>query len=397
MKLSNRVQALGESETLAMARLTNELKDRGHDVVNLTLGEPDFPPFDFFKNAAKKAIDENTYRYSPVPGLLDLRQAISSKLKRDNDLDYTAEQIVVSTGAKQAIANLMLSIINKGDEVILPAPYWVTYFELIQFSQGNPQVIFAGSDQDFKITPEQLEEAITEKTKAFLFSNPSNPTGAVYTEGELEALAKVFSKHPHITIISDEIYEHIFFGENIKSLGAFSEIKDQVVIINGLSKAFSVTGWRLGYVAAPIEIAKACQKIQSQFTSGTNVITQKASISALKLDPKEVLATRNESFKTRRDFILKELAEIEGIELGKPQGAFYVFPNIKKLLGKSYKGRILNNSQDFAMTFLEDFYVGTTPGHAFGAEGYLRISYATSMEELKKAVIRLKKFVSILS
>ena len=394
--LSQRVNNLGESKTLAMARMTNELKASGVDVTNLTLGEPDFSPFEFFKESAKKAIDENYCRYSPVPGYPELRAAIVKKLKRDNDLSYTSDQIVVSTGAKQAIANLMLALLNEGDEVILPAPYWVTYYELVQFAQGTPKVIFAGVDQGFKITAEQLEDAITDKTKAFLFSNPCNPTGAVYSEDELSELVKVFEKYPQIQIISDEIYEHILYMDKFKSLGSFDSIKDRVTTVNGLSKGFAVTGWRLGYIAAPTEIAKACQKIQSQFTSGTNVITQRAAIDALLMDPNQIMTERKEIFQKRRDFICDGLSSIDGVEISIPDGAFYVFPNMSQLFGKKSGETLINDSQDISTVLLQDFHLGSTPGHAFGAQGYIRLSYAASDNDLKQAVDKISRFVSSL-
>lgn len=390
--LSDKVNSLGESKTLAMARLTNELKAKGADVVNLTLGEPDLTPFAFFKVAAKKAIDQNVCRYSPVSGYPALREAIAKKLKRDNDLHYKPEQIVASTGAKQVIANLMFSLMNTEDEVILPAPYWVSYFELIQFAGGTPRVIFAGSDQKFKITAKQLEESINSKTKAFLFSNPSNPTGAVYSDSELAELAQVFEKYPHVLIISDEIYEHIYYGKHLKSLGSFDSLRDRVITVNGLSKAFSVTGWRLGYVAAPLEIAKACEKIQSQFTSGPNVIAQMAAIEALNEDPQNLMPERNAIFKKRGEYVFEQLSTTKGFHLDKPEGAFYVFPNVEELFGKTFEGRLIESSQDVSMILLEKFFVGTTPGYAFGAEGYIRISYAASMEDLEKAMRRIKEF-----
>lgn len=396
IKLSDRVNALGESKTLAMARLASELAAKGVNVANLTLGEPDFPPFDFFKEASKKAIDENICRYSPVSGYPELKKAISEKFKRDNQLDYSPEQIVVSTGAKQSIANLLITVLNEGDEVILPAPYWVTYFELIQFAQGVPKVILADSGQEFKITPKQLENAINPKTKAFIFSNPSNPTGSVYSSEELRELVKVFKRHPQVLIISDEIYEHIYFGDDLRSIGSFAEVKNQVVTVNGLSKAFSVPGWRLGYLGAPVEIANGCQKVQGQFTSGTNVITQKAAILALEKSPVSMMKDRCDIFKMRRDFICSEFDKYSSIELSLPGGAFYVFPNLSKLLGKTSQGRILKSSQDISEVLLERFHIGTTPGHAFGAEGYIRLSYATSMEELKMAMEKFSLFMSSL-
>lgn len=390
--LSQRVNNLGESKTLAMARMTNELKSQGVDVTNLTLGEPDFAPFDFFKESAKKAIDEDYCRYSPVPGYPELKEAICEKLSRDNDLQYSPSQVVVSTGAKQSIANLMLSLINEGEEVVLPAPYWVTYFELIQFAQGTPKVIFAGVDQDFKITAEQLDEAINEKTKAFLFSNPCNPTGAVYSRKELEDLVRVFEKYPHVQIISDEIYEHIVYDGALVSLGSFDSIKDRVITVNGLSKGFAVTGWRLGYIAASDEVAKACGKIQSQFTSGTNVIAQRAAIDALKMEPSKIMPERTEIFKKRRNLICEGLSQIEGVEISIPNGAFYVFPNISAFFDKTVNGKKIENSQDVSTVLLQDFHLGSTPGHAFGAEGYIRLSYAASEQDLMQAIEKLRRF-----
>ena len=322
--ISDRASNLQESATLKMAALANDLKEQGKDIIGLTLGEPDFDTPDFVKEAAKKAIDDNYSHYTPVPGLKELRSAIVNKLKRDNGLDYSVDEIVVSTGAKQSLMNIVLSVVNPGDEVLLPAPYWVSYSDMVEFAQGLPVAINSTIENGFKITADQLEKAITPKTKAFLFSNPCNPSGASYTYSELESLAQVFEKHPNVLIISDEIYEYINFSHKNVSMGNFDSIKDRVVTVNGVSKGYAMTGWRIGYIAAPIEIARACTKIQGQFTSGANAVAQMASVAALNAGPEAVKYMKDE-FLERRDYMLSLLREIKNINVSTPEGAFYLF------------------------------------------------------------------------
>lgn len=391
--ISKRVEKMQESVTIKMARLAGELKAKGENVISLSLGEPDFHTPDFVKDAAKKAIDDNFTTYSPVPGYPELQQAICKKLKRDNGLEYKPSQIVVSTGAKHSLMNLCLALLDKGDEVILPAPYWVSYIEMVKFSEGVPVVIETDISSDFKITPSQLEESISNKTKLFIFSNPCNPSGSVYSKEELASLVDVFKKYPQVLVISDEIYEHINFdGKNI-SLASFPEIADQVITVNGLSKGHAMTGWRLGFIAASEEIASACTKIQGQFTSGTCTITQRAAITAFNEDSDKV-AYMKETFLKRRDLMLDKLKEIEGMKLNKPQGAFYLFPDVSYYFGKSVNGKKINEAMDLCMYLLEDCLVATTPGGAFGCPNNLRISYANSDEQLIEAAKRMKESLS---
>lgn len=393
--ISDRANNLQESATLRMAALAIELKEQGKDIIGLTLGEPDFDIPEFIKDAAKKAIDDNYSHYTPVPGLKELRLAIKNKLKRDNDLDYEINQIVVSTGAKQSLMNIVLATVNSGDEVILPAPYWVSYFDMIKFAKGVPVAIDSSVETGFKITADQLEKAITPKTKAFLFSNPCNPSGAAYTKEELAKLASVFEKHPEVLIISDEIYEYInFVGDNI-SIGQFESIKDRVITVNGVSKGFAMTGWRIGYIAGPIEIAKACTKIQGQFTSGANAIGQMAAVAALDGGAQSVKHMKDEFFK-RRDFMLGLLKRIDGLKLTIPEGAFYLFPDVSAYFGKSYNGKTLNDSEDICSFLIEEALVATTPGSAFGSPNCIRLSYAASVETLEKACDRMKKAFELL-
>lgn len=394
--LSARLASLSPSETLAMSQKSQELKAQGIDVINMSVGEPDFYTPDHIKAAAKKAIDDNFSFYSPVPGYMDLRQAIVSKLKRENDLDYTVDQIIVSGGAKQSVCNVLLSIIGPGDEVIVPAPYWVSYVEMVKLAEGTNVVITAGLDQDFKITPAQLEAAITPKTRALILCSPSNPTGSVYTKEELGGLADVLAKYPDITVLADEIYEHINYIGKHESIAQFAAIKDRVVVINGVSKAYAMTGWRIGFIAAPLWIAKACNKLQGQYTSGPCSIAQKASVAAFNGDQSCVEEMR-EAFLRRRDLIVKLCKEIPGVKLNVPQGAFYIFPEVDSYFGKSADGRQINDAADLAMYLLEVGYVAAVGGAAFGAPGCIRLSYATSDENIEEAIRRIAEALAKLS
>tara|TARA_B110000908_G_C10256645_1_gene456009 strand:+ start:164 stop:1357 length:1194 start_codon:yes stop_codon:yes gene_type:complete len=387
--LSDRILSLEESQTIAMARQSRELIDCGVDIISLSLGEPDFDTPDFIKEAAKKAIDDNFSHYTPVPGLVELRRAISTKFKRDNKLAYAPDEIVASTGAKQTLAQLMLAIVNPGDEVIVPAPYWVSYFQMVKMAEGTPVVIDATVEADFKVTAQQVENAITSKTKAFLFSTPCNPTGSVYSRAELAELVKVFEKHPELIIISDEIYEHInFLGEHV-SIGQFESIKDRVVTVNGVSKGFAMTGWRVGYLGAPKWLAAACTKMQGQTTSATCSIAQKATEAAVLADP---ICTKDmrEAFLRRRDLMISKLQEIEGLKLSIPQGAFYIFPDVSHYFGKSFNGTKVKDANDFCMYLLNEANVATVTGEAFGSPNCMRISYAAADEILVEAVRRIK-------
>lgn len=388
--LSHRVEKLVESETLAMARLGNELKEKGVDVINMSLGETDFATPDFVKQAAKEAIDKNFSFYTPVAGYKELLESISKKFKRDNNLNYRPSQIVVSTGAKQSIINVVMATVNPGDDVLLPAPYWVSYSEMVYLCEGNVIELQTDYKSDFKITPEQLEKAITPKTKLFLFSNPSNPTGSMYTEKELRALGEVFKKHPQVLIISDEIYEYITFEEKMFSIGAIPELADRVVTVNGLSKGFAMTGWRLGYLGAPEAIAKACVKIQGQFTSGASSISQRAALTAINADP-AVVAEMRTAFKKRRDLLISLMKDVPNIKINNPGGAFYLFPEVSYYYGKKFGNEVIKNSKDLCMYLLNEGHVAMTPGSAFGGPNYIRLSYATSEEKIREAVARIKK------
>lgn len=396
--LSERIHRLAESETLAMTRRSRELKEQGFDVINLSIGQPDFNTPDYIKEAAREALDQNFTFYPPVNGYLDLRKAICRKLKRDNNLDYTTDQVVVSTGAKQALANTMLSLVNPGDEVIVPAPYWVSYREIVKLAEGTSVVIKTGVETDFKVTPDQLEKAISQKTKVFIFSSPCNPTGSVYTREELAALAKVFQAHPGIFIISDEIYELINFKGSHESIAQFPELKDRVIIINGVSKGFAMTGWRLGYCVAAPEIAKACDKIQGQFTSGASSISQRAAIAAINTNPAESEELRNmiETFRNRRDLFLKLLNEIPGFRSNIPDGAFYIFPDVTWYYGKSNGSVNIKNGTDLCNYLLDHAHVALVSGEAFGNPDCIRLSYATSNEELIEAARRIKEALALL-
>ena len=386
--VSDRVNRLSESATIAMARKARELKSQGIDIISLSLGEPDFNTPDFIKDAGKEGIDKNFSKYMPVNGYQDLREAISNKFKRDNGIDYNTEQIVVSTGAKQSIANVVLSLINPGDEVIVPAPYWVSYAEIIKMAEGVPVFIDTSIKNDFKISPSELQDAITNKTKMMIYSSPCNPSGSVYSKEELRSLADVLVNYPSITVLSDEIYEHINFTGSYFSIGAFPDMYNQVVTINGVSKSFAMTGWRLGYIGAPLHIAQACTKIQGQFTSGTSSISQRAAIAAVSANPSEIHEMRD-AFLSRRDFILEELNKIKGININQPQGAFYVFPDVSAFFNKSYGNFTVTNSDQLAMYILETAKVAVVTGNAFGSPNCIRISYASSMEKLKDAMDRI--------
>lgn len=391
-RLSNRVNEMTTSATLAMAAKARELKEAGKDIISLSLGEPDFAIPEYIKDAAIQAIKEDYNSYPPVDGYTELKQAIITKFKRDNNLDYTPAQIVVSTGAKQSLANIAMVLLNKGDEVILPSPYWVSYSDMTQLFGGVPVRIPSGIDTDFKISPEQLEAAITPKTKMVLFSSPCNPSGSVYTEKELRALADVLVKHPDIIIVSDEIYEHINFSGKHVSMAQFEDMYDRTVVVNGVSKAFSMTGWRIGYIGGPEWIARACNKIQGQITSGANTIAQRATITAL-VNPPSRIQYMVDAFKERRELVLELLNDIPGFECNKPEGAFYVFPDISYYLGKELKGVKINSASDLSLYLLEHANVATVTGEAFGAPNCIRMSYATSKEELIEAMRRIKEAV----
>ncbi|MBL6648642.1 MAG: pyridoxal phosphate-dependent aminotransferase [Flavobacteriaceae bacterium] len=391
--LSNRINNLPVSATLAMAAKARELKENGVDIIGLSLGEPDFNTPDFIKNAAIEAINENYNSYSPVDGYVDLKQSICNKFKRDNELDYKSDQIVVSTGAKQSIANVVQVLVNPGEDVLLVAPYWVSYSAIVTLAEGNPIEIRSDISTDFKITPQQLENSITNKTKLIIINSPNNPSGSVYSESEYVALAKVLENYPDIYILSDEIYEHINYGVAHFSFAKIPSMYDRTITVNGLAKAFAMTGWRIGYIGAPSWIAKACTKMQGQITSGTNCIAQRAAIAALDASVDKI-QYMIEEFRSRRTLIIKMLNEIEGFSLNKPKGAFYVFPDISYFIGKTLKGKKINNSSDFAIYLLENAHVATVSGDAFGAPNNIRISYAASKENIVRAIQRIKEAVS---
>ena len=393
--LSERVKNLSESATIAMARKSRELKAQGIDVISLSLGEPDFNTPDFIKQAAKEGIDQNYSKYMAVNGYEDLRMAISAKFKRDNNINYSKDQIVVSTGAKQSIANVVLSLINPGDEVIIPAPYWVSYEEIVKMAEGVPVGIETSIENDFKITPDQLKAAINTKTKLMIYSSPCNPSGSVYTKEELRGLADVLKDHPSIVVISDEIYEHINFTNSYFSMAAFDDMYNQVVTVNGVSKSFAMTGWRLGYIGAPNWIASACTKIQGQFTSGASSISQRAALAAVSEDPKVVIPMKN-AFLERRNYMIKELRSISGFNINEPEGAFYLFPDVSSFFGKEFKGNKITNADELCLFLLEEAKVALVTGNAFGSPNCIRISYAASMEELKEAIGRIKNAISLL-
>ena len=388
--LSDRLLALSPSETLAMSQKSNELKAQGIDVINLSVGEPDFFTPDHIKQAAKEAIDNNFSFYSPVPGYPALRNAISAKLKNENGLDYKAEQIVCSNGAKQSVCNAILALVNKGDEVIIPAPFWVSYPEMVTLAEGKSVIVSADIDQDFKITPAQLEAAITDKTKAVIICSPSNPTGSVYSKDELEALANILAKYPQVFIISDEIYEHINYMGGHESIAQFEIVRDRVFIINGVSKAYAMTGWRIGWMAAPKWFASACNVLQGQYTSGPNSVAQKAAEAAYTGD-QSCLSEMRAAFERRKNLVVGMAREIPGLKVNDPQGAFYVFPDASFYIGKVYKGKVIENSGDLAMYLLEVGHVACVGGGAFGAPNCIRMSYATADETLVKAFARIKE------
>ena len=373
-----------------MAKLCRELVAKGIDIISLSLGEPDFDTPVHIKEAAKKAIDENWSHYTPVAGFLDLREAICRKFKRDNDLDYTPDQIIVSTGAKQSIANVVLSILDEGDEIIIPTPYWVSYSAIAGFARGTVKFVHTTFENRYKITPAELEAAITEKTRLFIFSSPSNPTGVIYSKEELTALAAVFEKHPQIFIISDEIYEYINFIGKHESIAEFGSLKERVIIINGLSKGFAMTGWRLGYSASSVEVAKACEKIQGQITSGTNAVTQRAAIAALtsSLEPTFEMVKQ---FKQRKEKVMELVKDIPLLKCTEPDGAFYVFPEVDKYFGKNYNGEVIRDADDLCMYLLNTAHVSVVTGKAFGEDKCLRISFANSMNKIEEAFKRIKE------
>jgi len=390
MQLSSLLDRFAEPETLKMAKLGRELRAKGVDVIDLSLGEPDFDTPQHIKDAAKKAIDDNWSHYTPVAGYPDLRAAVCGKFKRDNDLDYKPENIVVSTGAKQSLANAILALVDEGDEVIIPAPFWVTYSELVKMARGIPVILPTGMESNFKITAKELEESITDRSKVFLFSSPCNPSGSVYSKKELEVLADVFRKHPQVFIISDEIYEYINFVNKHESIAQISDMKDRVIIINGLSKGFAMTGWRLGYIAANVEIAKACEKLQGQITSGANSITQKAAVVALTTDLRPSMEMVKE-FTRRRKRVMELVKEIPGIKCNEPEGAFYIFPDVSYYFGKSDGQTIVSNSNDFCMYLLNTAHVSSVMGDAFGDPKGVRFSFANSMEKIEEGFKRIKE------
>ena len=389
-QLSDRLNRLAPSATLAMSQKSSEMKAQGIDVINMSVGEPDFNTPDNIKQAAKKAIDENYSRYSPVPGYPDLRKAIVAKLKNENGLEYTTNEVIVGTGGKQCVCNAVLALVNPGDEVIIPAPYWVSYPQMVKLAGGTPVIVTAGFDQDFKMTAEQLENAITEKTKMLILCSPSNPTGSVYSKEELAALAEVLKKHPEVFVLADEIYEHINYIGKHHSIAQEPGMKEQVIIANGVSKAYAMTGWRIGFLAGPEWIIKGCNKLQGQYTSGTCSVSQKAAEAAYTLDQSAVEEMRV-AFERRRNLIVKLAKEVPGLEVNMPQGAFYLFPKCNSYFGKSNGEKTINNSTDFAMYLLEEAHVATVGGDAFGDPDCFRMSYATSDENIVEAIKRIKE------
>ncbi len=395
MRLSSRINRVAESQTLAMSQKSNELKEQGIDVVNLTVGQPDFFTPDNVKEAAKKAIDENYSFYSPVPGYKDLIKAIQGKFKRENNLEYAENQIVVSTGAKQCLANAMQCLFQEGDEVIIPTPYWVSYIELAHLCNAKPVIIEGKPENYYKITPEQLEKAITPKTHGFILNAPSNPSGSIYTKDELKALADVLAKYSEIAIISDEIYEHLNYVGKHESIAQFANVYNQTIVINGLSKAYAMTGWRLGYMAGPVEVAKACKKLQGQTTSGTCSITQRAAIEALNGD-QSIIAKNNEVLVKRRDLMVKYLHEIPGVKLNVPPATFYTFPDFSAYYGKSYNGKVIKGSDDLCDFLLNVAHVATVAGSAFGVDACIRMSYVVDFPRIDEAFKRINKALALL-
>ena len=386
--ISNRVNNLAASQTLAMSQKSNELKAQGVDVINLSVGEPDFNTPDHIKEAAKRAIEDNFSFYSPVPGYMSLRNAVAEKLTKENGLAYKPEQIVVSGGAKQALVNVILATVNPGDEVIIPTPAWVSYVEMVKLAEGTNVLVPSDIESDFKMTPEQLRAAITPRTRMLLICSPSNPTGSVYTRDELAALVEVLADYPDIIVLADEIYEHINYTGSFTSLASFPEIADRTVVVNGVSKAYAMTGWRIGYCAAPLSIAKACTKLQGQYTSGASSIAQKAAEAAY-TGSQECVEEMRKAFERRRDLVVRLAREIPGLKVNEPKGAFYLFPEVSAYFGKSYDGRKIGDASDLAMYLLEEGHVATVAGDAFCAPGYIRLSYATSDENIAEAMKRI--------
>lgn len=392
-QLSDRLNRLAPSATLAMSQKSSEMKAQGIDVINLSVGEPDFNTPDQIKNAAKEAVDNNYSRYSPVPGYADLRKAIVAKLKNENNLEYTINEILVSNGAKQSVCNTVMALVNDGDEVIIPTPYWVSYPQMVKLAGGNPVFINAGFEQNFKITAQQLEEAITPKTRMLILCSPSNPTGSVYTKEELESLAEVIKRHENLFVLADEIYEHINYTGHHESIAQFDGMKERSIIVNGVSKAYAMTGWRIGFIAAPEWIVKGCNKLQGQYTSGPCSVSQKAAEAAYTL-PQDCVETMRQAFERRRNLIVELAKDIPGLEVNIPQGAFYLFPKCSSFYGKSDGNRTINNSTDFAMYLLEVGHVATVAGDAFGNPECFRMSYATSDENIREAMNRIKNVLS---
>lgn len=387
-ELSNRLNRLAPSQTLAMSQKSGEMKAQGIDVINMSVGEPDFNTPDHIKEAAKKAIDDNFSRYSPVPGYMDLRKAIVAKLKNENHLDYTTSEILVSNGAKQSVCNTVMALVNDGEEVIIPAPYWVSYPQMVKLAGGTPVIVNAGFEQEFKMTPEQLEAAITPKTRMLILCSPSNPTGSVYTKDELAALAEVIKRHEGMYVLADEIYEHINYVGKHESIAQFPGMKERTIIVNGVSKAYAMTGWRIGFIAAPEWIVKGCNKLQGQYTSGPCSVSQKAAEAAYTTS-QECVETMRKAFERRRDLIVSLAKEIPGLEVNCPQGAFYLFPKCSGFYGKSYEGKTISNSTDLAMFLLEEGHVATVGGDAFGDPDCFRMSYATSDDNIREAARRI--------
>ncbi|MCI7045292.1 MAG: pyridoxal phosphate-dependent aminotransferase [Prevotellaceae bacterium] len=394
-QLSDRLQRLAPSATLAMSQKSSEMKAQGIDVINLSVGEPDFNTPDTIKEAAKKAVDDNFSRYSPVPGYMDLREAIVAKLKNENKLNYTTSEILVSNGAKQSVCNTVMALVNPGDEVIIPTPYWVSYPQMVKLAGGTPVFVNATFEQDFKMTPEQLETAITPKTRLIILCSPSNPTGSVYSKEELRSLAEVIKSHEDLFILADEIYEHINYVGKHESIAQFDGMKERTIIVNGVSKAYAMTGWRIGYIAAPEWIVKGCNKLQGQYTSGPCSVSQKAAEAAY-IGNQQCVEDMRKAFERRRDLIVKLAKEIPGLEVNTPQGAFYLFPKCSSFIGKSYNGKTIENTNDLALFLLEEAHVATVGGDAFGDPDCFRMSYATSDENIREAMSRIKHALSLL-
>ncbi len=396
IQIAERIARMAASQTLAMSQKSSELRAAGIDVINLSVGEPDFDTPSHIKEAAKKAIDDNYTRYPPVPGYMDLRKAIARKLRQENGVDYEPEQIVVSAGAKHSLSNTLLAVINSGDEVIIPVPAWVSYIEMVKLAEGVPVEVPAGIESDFKITPEQLEAAITDRTRLLMLCSPSNPTGSVYTRAELEGLVKVLERHPQVMILADEIYEHINYTGSFTSMASFPSVKDRTIIVNGVSKAYAMTGWRVGFLAAPLPIAKAVSKLQGQTTSGISSIAQRAALAAYD-GPQECVEEMRRAFERRRDLVVGLAREIPGLKVNEPQGAFYLFPEVSAFLGKRFGDKVIDTDNDLCMYLLEEGHVATVAGSAFCLDGYIRLSYAASDESLREAMRRIKEALAKLS